>query len=217
MLGDNAIFKMAEMIKKISSYKPQAVLIPEVKKLIQALAALTDFDIEINELNVDLFISKLENKNLAAYLTAITRMTVSPNIIPDSCEADIDIRALSGQNKDYVINELGRVLDADEIEITQYTAPTVSISNTDFYRLISNTLQKFVGNDLILPSISSGGTDPRLLRKVGIPSYGIAMLTLNLDPNLRESVHGKDERIDIDSLKLKTDFLVSLAKRYLGF
>jgi di/tripeptidase len=39
---------------------------------------------------------------------------------------------------------------------------------------------------------------------------------LNMDPALSESVHGKNEKIDIASLKLKRDFLVKLAENYLG-
>ena len=225
MLGDNAIIKMTEVIKRISGYKPQIVLIPEVKKLCRALAELINFRDEISEGNVDLFIQELKNKNLAAYLSAITRMTVSPNVIhggvktnivPDSCEADIDIRVLPGQDKDYVIEQLRQIIGSAEMVITQYSMPTMSTADSKSYRSICNSLQEFVGNDLILPSICAGGTDSRLLREAGIPSYGIGMITLNLDPALRRSVHGKDEKIDIESLRLKTDFLVALARRYLG-
>ncbi len=42
------------------------------------------------------------------------------------------------------------------------------------------------------------------------------MMALNLDDKMRQSIHGKDEKIDIDSLQLKSDFLISLARRYLG-
>ena len=69
---------------------------------------------------------------------------------------------------------------------------------------------------LVLPAISSGGTDSRLLREAGIPAYGIGMITLNLDPAMSQSVHGRDEKIDIESLRLKSDFLVKLARSYLG-
>ena len=42
------------------------------------------------------------------------------------------------------------------------------------------------------------------------------MLAKNLDPSMRLSVHGRDERIDIESLRLKSDFLIRLAGKYLG-
>ena len=67
-----------------------------------------------------------------------------------------------------------------------------------------------------MPSISTGASDSRFLREVGIPCYGIGMMTLNLDDKMKQSVHGKDEKIDIDSLRLKSDFLTRLARSYLG-
>jgi hypothetical protein len=51
---------------------------------------------------------------------------------------------------------------------------------------------------------------------MGVPSYGIGVLTLNMDKSLSDSVHGKNEKIDIASLKIKTEFLITLAKRYLA-
>ena len=76
--------------------------------------------------------------------------------------------------------------------------------------------EELAGDDIILPCISAGATDSRFLREAGIPSYGISMMALNLDPAMSRSVHGKDEKIDIESLQLKTDFLVRVARRYLG-
>jgi hypothetical protein len=42
------------------------------------------------------------------------------------------------------------------------------------------------------------------------------MMALDLDEKMKQSVHGRDEKIDIGSLKLKTEFLTSLAEKYLG-
>jgi len=77
-------------------------------------------------------------------------------------------------------------------------------------------MKESIGDAMILPCVSSGGTDSRDLREIGIPCYGIGMMALNLDDKMRQSIHGKDEKIDIDSLQLKSDFLISLARRYLG-
>ena len=225
MLGDNAIVKMADVIRDLNGYQPDIVLTPEVKRLIQKIAELIEFNDEITEANVDQVIKRVEDKNFAGYLKAITRMTISPNmvqggaktnIVPDSCEADVDIRVLPGQDKEYVVKEIDRVVGEIEMEINQYTVPTLSTSDSEPYRLVSETLAEFIGDDPVLPCISSGGTDSRLLREVGIPSYGIGMITLNLDSAMRQSVHGKNEKIDIESLRLKSDFLVRLARRYLG-
>ena len=115
-----------------------------------------------------------------------------------------------------MIEELSRVLDDVEIEIITYNPPTFSGSDSEFYRLISDSLREFMGDAPLLPCVCSGATDSRFLRKVGVPCYGIEIMTLDLDPSMRQCVHGKDEKIDTESLKLKRDFLVKLARRYLG-
>jgi len=225
MLGDNAVAKMAKVIKGLAEYQPEIILIPEVKQIIQAVAKVEGFSDEINKENIDQVIQGLQDRILAGYLTAITRMTVSPNVIhggvkvnivPDSCETDVDIRVLPGQDKEYVVKELEQVISSVEIEITQYNAPTFSSTDNEFYRLVLNTMKEYVDDNIVLPCVSSGGTDSRHLRAIGIPCYGIGMMALNLDDKMRQSMHGKDEKIDIDSLRLKSEFLMQLARRYLG-
>ena len=225
MFGDNAVVKMADVVKGLAEYQPQMVLIPEVKQLIQAVAKLEGLGNEINNNNADQVIQQLGDRVLAGYLTAITRMTVSPNVIhggakvnivPDSCEAEVDIRVLPGQDKEYVVKELEKVFSSIEIEKTRYDAPTFSSTDNEFYRLVLNTMKEYIDDDIVLPCVSSGGTDSRHLRPIGIPCYGIGMMARNLDDKMRQSIHGKDEKIDIDSLQLKSDFLISLARRYLG-
>jgi len=225
MFGDNAVAKMANAVKGLAEYQPQIVLTPEVKQLIQAVAKLEGIANEINKENVDQVIQGLPDRVLAGYLTAITRMTVSPNVIhggvkvnivPDSCEAEVDIRVLPGQDKEYVVKELEKVISSIEIEMTGYNAPTSSSTDNEFYRLVLNTMKEYIDDDIVLPCVSSGGTDSRHLRPIGIPCYGIGMMARNLDDKMRQSIHGKDEKIDIDSLQLKSDFLISLARKYLG-
>jgi acetylornithine deacetylase/succinyl-diaminopimelate desuccinylase-like protein len=220
----NAVVKMAKVINGLVNYKPRIVLTPETKSLLQTIARLDGFDDEINEGNVDAILRKLRDKTIVPYLSAITRMTISPdvihggvktNIVPDSCEAQVDIRILPGQNWEYVINELKEILGDVKAEPLQYHMPSFSSSDSKYYRLVEETLKEYVGDVPILQTICTGTTDSRYLREMGVPSYGIGVLTLNMDKELSDSVHGKNEKIDIASLRLKTDFLISLAKKYL--
>ena len=152
-------------------------------------------------------------------------MTVSPNlirgglktnIVPDGCELDVDIRIMPGQDRDYVFRELSPLAEGAEIRMTQYFPPTFSTADSPFYRLIAETMGEFTGDDLILPCIGSGATDSRYMRTIGVPCYGISMLMNNLSSELKESVHGKNEKIDIESLQIKTIFLIRLAESYLN-
>jgi len=224
-LSNNAVVKMARVINNLSNYKPRIVLIPELNQLFQSIVELTDFNNEVNGSNLDDLLSNLKDDSFSAYLRAITRMTISPNvvhggvktnIIPDSCQAEVDIRILPGQNKKYVLDELKSILAGVEIETIQYHAPSLTSTDTRAYHLITDILRESLGEMPILPTICAGATDSRYMRKIGIPSYGIGMVTHNIDPAMKASAHGKDEKLDIESLRVKSDFLVRLAKKYLG-
>jgi acetylornithine deacetylase/succinyl-diaminopimelate desuccinylase-like protein len=223
-LGDNALVKMANAIGNLAQYKPQVVLIPEVRRLLQAIAEMKGTDMALNEENIDRFLDQLGNKSLAEHLRAITRMTISPNVIqggvktnviPDSCQAEIDIRVLPGQDKEYVLNELSKVMGKDiEIDIPNYSVP--SFSDSPHYKLIQSTVNEVVRNAACLPYISTGASDSRFLRRIGIPCYGAAIMAKDSDPALMNTVHGKNERVDIESLRVMSQFLIRLAQNYLA-
>jgi acetylornithine deacetylase/succinyl-diaminopimelate desuccinylase-like protein len=225
MLEQNAVVKMAKIIAAMSKYRPQIVLTPETKSLLQTIATINGVHEEVTEDNLDFILDVLKDRTVVPYLSAITRMTISPdvihggvktNIVPDSCEAQVDIRILPGQSWEYVLNELKLALGDVKPEPLQYHMPSFSSANSKYFRLVEETLKEYVGDGPILQTICTGATDSRYLREMDVPSFGIGVLTLNMDKALSDSVHGKNEKIDIASLRLKTEFLVKLATKYLS-
>ncbi len=224
-LGDNAVVKMSRVISALADYKPEIILIPEVKELIREIAALKGVNIPVTKTNLPKIIPQLGDNYFSVYLTACTRMSVSPNtiqggiktnIVPDACEADLDTRLLPGQDKEYILKEFEKIFKGVDAAVTQYFPPTFSTSDTPYYRLMVDTFKELVGGSPVLPSVSTGASDSRFLREAGMPCYGINMMTLDLDPEMNASMHGRNEKLDVASLKLKADFLIKLAERYLG-
>ena len=228
-LADNAVVKMAQAISKLHDYKPQVLLIPEVEKLIGQLAALCiehcPGSPKPEEVDA-LFEQMGMNRAFTETLRCMTRMTVSPNIVqggsktnivPDYCEAEVDIRILPGQDETYVEKELRLIIGKDiEIEFTESRAPTFSSSEEPFYKLMEEITLEMAGEDVVcLPAISTGSTDSKYLRAAGIPAYGIGHMDKSFDQEARSTIHGRNERTDVASLRLKTDFLKELARRYL--
>lgn len=224
-LGDNAIEKMGRAIGNLSAHQPKIELLTEVRQLIQELVNLKGVDLTVNEGTVDRAIALFEDPAFNAYLKAVTRMTISPNVIkggartnivPDYCESEIDIRVLPGQDEGMVVRELRAIL-GKEIEIQLgYNPPTFSPAASDHYRLIADTIREVAGSENCLPCLSSGGTDSRHLRPTGMPCYGVELMTPDFDEDLRKTPHGKNERIDVASLKLRSRFLMRLAEKYLA-
>ncbi len=225
-LGDNAVLKMARALIALESYQPEIKFIPEVRYLLEELLRLKETGEALTTTNVDSLLDSLAEPSFAETLRAMTRLTISPNVIaggsktnivPDNCTVDVDIRILPGQDQDYVFQVLRRLVGEEiELEIANYVAPTFSSSQSDSYQLIVETTQKLAGADVLcLPHISPGATDSRYLREAGIPAYGIGHMARGADPELGATIHGKNERIDLASLYFRADYFLELARRYL--
>lgn len=241
-LGDNAVVKMTRAIQSLAEYRPERTVIPEIRPLIKRLREVLfslrntpsgkiklagDYDSAIVTPNdIDRLIETLNEQQpeVAAYLQAITQMTVSPNmigggiktnIVPASSWAEVDIRILPGQDREYVTRELAQLLPPGiEVELLSYHAPTVSPTHSPHYRLIESAAREVTG-DTFLPQISAAGTDSRFLRDAGIPSYSVGIFSPRFDSSLRATIHGPNERIDVESLYLMTDFFRKIAEKYL--
>lgn len=228
-LADNAVVKMARAVSRLHNYRAEVVVVPEVERLLKSLAKLCNLELKsCSADNVDALLEQLPlEKAFVEALRSMTRMTVSPNqirggtktnIVPDYCEADVDIRILPGQDCEYVEKELRLIISKDiEIEFNECKDPTFSSANESFYRLMEEITLELAGKDAIcLPVISAGSTDSKFLRGAGIPAYGIGLMAAGFDQEARSTIHGRNERTDVASLRLKTDFLKELARRYLA-
>ncbi len=228
-LAENAVVKMARAVSRLNNYRAEISLVPEVEKLLRDLAQHCGLQVDsLGPNEVDNLLDGLPLQSVfIESLRAMTRMTVSPNairggtktnIVPDYCEADIDIRILPGQDRDYVERELRLIISKDiEIEFNEYRLPTFSSFEEPFYKLMEEITLELAGPDTIcLPAISAGSTDSKFIRGAGIPSFGIGHMAGGFDQELRTTIHGRNEKIDIASLELKTAFLKELARRYLA-
>lgn len=227
-LGENAVVKMARAVGLLGGYHSEIILVPELIALLGELAGVRGFDMVPTPQNTDGLLDKLDlDAVFTETLRAMTRMTISPNmirggsktnIVPDTCECDLDIRILPGQDGDFVKQVLsGIVCPGFEIELIEYREPTFTSSRLEPYRLVKQLTEELAGPAAVcLPAVSTGSTDSKYLRGLGIPAYGIGHMDAGYDPDLSTTMHGRNERIDLKSLRLKTNFLVELARRYLA-
>ena len=227
--ADNAVVKLSRAVTRLNNYWAKTILVPEVEKLLGSIAEMSGIDkslVRPSEIDKLLEIIPLD-KSFIESLRSITRMTVSPNmisggiktnIVPDYCEASVDIRIMPGQDCQYVEAELRPIIGKEiEVEFNEYQPPTFSSSEEPFYKLMEKTTLDLTGvNTVCLPIVSASMTDSKFLRRAGIPSFGIGHMDKGFNPETRTTVHGKNERIDAASLHLKTAFLKELASRYLS-
>ncbi|KYK28688.1 MAG: hypothetical protein AYK19_20615 [Theionarchaea archaeon DG-70-1] len=87
-------------------------------------------------------------------------MTVSPNmicggkkvnIVPDYCEAEVDIRTLPGQDEEYVRTQLEPLMGECEFEIVHHHPANFSPADNEYYHLIEETAKDVLGNVACAP------------------------------------------------------------------
>jgi acetylornithine deacetylase/succinyl-diaminopimelate desuccinylase-like protein len=235
-LADNANLKMAEAFIRLSKSKPDIVILPEVRE------ALIDFgsalmgdrgerivkDMATPE-KVDALLSQIApmERELAETARALTRMTISPNVIhggnkvnviPDLCEAEVDTRVLPGQDGKYAVGVIQKAIEGTgvEIESTRYKASSASPMKTTFISTLSEILKRHAGEVTLVPQLNTGMTDSLFFRQIGAEAYGF--IPTAPTQNFREilsGVHGDNEKIDVPSIEFATRYLLDAAQEVL--
>src|SRR6478735_6335340 len=154
--------------------------------------------------------------DLARTAHACTHTTFSPNVvhggqktntIPDRIDIELDIRTMPGTTVADVDGHLHAALGelAHEVEV-----------NPLWDALASATQVAYPGSEL-MPGLIVGGTDARFFRMQGAVAYGAGLYSPDITlEKFGTRFHGNNERIDIESLGLSTDFWIHIAREICG-
>jgi len=77
--------------------------------------------------------------------------------------------------------------------------------DTALYRALEQSAAAMAPDVVVVPFLSTGGTDGAALRAAGIPTYGILPFPMVVEDELR--MHGDDERVPLRALGWGTEFL----------
>ena len=220
--GTNALYRLAQVVRRIEEYEPTRDTSTSL------FEHLSTFAIEHKPSpdNIDDIIAETEpsNPRFASLMRALSRMTVTPtmirggiksNSVPESIRLTCDVRTLPHQDENYVRQELNRILEGIpqvDFEIDYMAVPNSSPFDSDFARRIqTNTARALEREDIgWVPAISTGFTDSRFTRPLGIITYGFNGSHPDDDPMLNRA-HGTDESVGIKSLISGTKIMLALA------
>lgn len=118
------------------------------------------------------------------------------NIVPDKCEASLDIRLLPSQAKEEVLDTIKIKLDELNIqytlEVLQYEQAYLTDPKNSFVRILKNNASKILGKEISL--VASGqGSVGNVISKLDIPiinAFGVES----------DNVHAPNEWINIDTV-----------------
>jgi acetylornithine deacetylase/succinyl-diaminopimelate desuccinylase-like protein len=146
---------------------------------------------------------------------------IKSNSVPTTCKLVCDVRILPHQDEAYVRNQVKEILAGLEgvsYELVYTAVPSASPYQTDFAAAVRRAAKVATGrHDLLwLPSLTTGFTDARLVRPLGVTVYGFGPSHPDSDPNFPSGVHGTNENTEIHGLLLMTKMFIALACDVLG-
>jgi acetylornithine deacetylase/succinyl-diaminopimelate desuccinylase-like protein len=222
---DNAIYELAGALLRVSRHQ----FPPELNPLTQTYFERTG---QIGTGKIAAAMRKVAKrphnrraiKTLAAdpHENAVLRTTCvatrlaaghADNALPQTATALINCRVLPEDKPDEVLRSLREVVNDPKVEVTAVTKPRIAPASPltpEFMQAAEQTTSEIWPGVPVIPTMSTGATDSRALREIGIPCYGLSGFFLDEDDN-RE--HGRDERIPVQSFFDGQKFLYLLVKR----
>lgn len=124
------------------------------------------------------------------------------NVIPSRSEATLDCRLLPGTSTARFIKDLQEIIGDQrlKIEVIKNYDASQSPLDTEFFEIIETVLRRNSPQALIMPILAPGFTDSRWLREQELVAYGL--IPCLLSPGEIDTIHGRDERIPLESFKL---------------
>jgi len=141
---------------------------------------------------------------------------IKENVIPPSAEATLDIRALPDEDLPKFRQMLASVINDPQVKVvaedTTFSMPAAPVSrlHTEMFDALEQAQKEVAPDAITLPVMTTGATDSSFLRTRGVQAYGIGV------PKTEEesrTVHGNDERIEIEQLGVFVRYLFSAVTR----
>ena len=232
--SDNALVRAAAVVQRLADYRPA----PRFHELWRHQVESFGLDPEttaimLDEHKINDYLESFPIESLASHFWSCTHTTFSPNavhvpheqktnVIPDEVVLEVDIRTMPGETKADVDAHLSEALGDDlfsvvEVEMMVAHTSTMSRTDTPLWDSLRRATQKQFPQSELSPHLIVGFTDSRVYREMGSVAYGAGLFSPKLDPiSYSDRFHGNDERIDVESMALTTQFFIDVAQDLLG-
>jgi acetylornithine deacetylase/succinyl-diaminopimelate desuccinylase-like protein len=221
-IADNALVKAAPLIERLAAYKPELRLEGESAALVEAIAGQKLDAAEALDLarELDPFAAEMLEP-LLSFTLSPTMISASErrNVIPSTCDVDVDCRLLPGQTQAEVEPVIREVLgDGDyEFEWIEGRGGTRSPFEGPLWDAVTSWVAQSEPEAAAVPVCVAGFTDSHWLREAfGTVAYGF-FPSRYMDPQVASRlIHSADERIRADDLELGLDCFRHVAQAVCG-
>ena len=223
---DNPVVHLARAIMRVSAADQPVHLNSTTRRYLRAIAKLPDYHWLAQ------FLPKLENPRTALgaanrirltdpELDSMLRASVSPtmlsagtkiNVIPNTAEAQLDVRRLPEETHDEILERLGRIIHDPAVEITvapgrEMPATEPSRTSTALYRAMQQAFTTAAPDAMAVPYMVRGATDGSFLREKGMDVYGVPIF---MRDDGQSRAHANDERIGVETIGAGANLLMEI-------
>jgi acetylornithine deacetylase/succinyl-diaminopimelate desuccinylase-like protein len=206
---DSAPNRLVEALNRLVNSPVEFTILPVVQQFFRDIAAtsapeLRDAYRNLTKAAADPKESKLlmKDKQLAAMLRNTVSLTVlksgyKTNVIPAEASAELDCRLLPDVKPEEFIAHIKQIL-ADpslDVSIIEWEHAGPSSADTELFNGIKSVAAKDMPGVPVVPVVAGWFTDTHWFRELGLTGYGFEPFLM--DQEHLESVHGKNERIQV--------------------
>jgi acetylornithine deacetylase/succinyl-diaminopimelate desuccinylase-like protein len=132
-----------------------------------------------------------------------------------------NIRTLPGEGTDEVDGHLraalGDLYDRVEVEVIMNDPASISRIDNPLWDSVVRSINRPFPTARAIPDLVVGFTDARIYRNMGAIAYGAGLFSPEIDAaEMGRRFHGNDERVDVESLRLTTQFWLDVVTDLLG-
>jgi acetylornithine deacetylase/succinyl-diaminopimelate desuccinylase-like protein len=227
--ADNAITSLADALSKVGRHQFPIQLNEVTRSFFAKMAEL-----ETPEMSraMKALVANPRNPTAAAVITSDPRYSAllrtvcvatmlsgghATNALPQLAEANINCRLYPSDSASGVRNELARVIADTSVQViirSQRPASPPSPLLPEVMEPVTRITRQMFGNIPVIPTMSTGATDSRFFRALGVPAFGVSGLFS--DPTVDARAHGRDERMRVQSYYEGQEFLYRLTKALAG-
>jgi acetylornithine deacetylase/succinyl-diaminopimelate desuccinylase-like protein len=220
---ENAIYRLGDALHRLAGYEFEAQLNDVTRHYLETLAGLesepTASQLRKAAAGDPAAIRAVSDASPA--WNAVVRTTCvatgldgghAVNALPQTAGARVNCRVLPGQTPEEVQAILTRVVADDKVAISitdAHGGSPMSPLRDDVLAATKSLTSQFWPGVVTLPYMVMGGTDGRMLRQAGIPTYGVQGIFFDTS-DIR--FHGRDERVGVREFYEGQEFLYRLAK-----
>ncbi len=216
--ADNPVLHLSRALVKLADADEPVKLSPTTRRYFRELAKFPEYDwlaplVPRLDTPATAMAAANQIRMRDPELDAALRTTLAPtmlkagqkiNVIPNTAEAQLDVRRLPNETRDEVLARFQKIVDDHAVDVT--LAPGTQLPTTDpspqttsLYRRLERAIaQVYPQKAVVTPFMSRGATDGSFLRAKGVAVYGVPIFQRDSGES-RE--HGNDERISTKNIE----------------